>query len=299
MNESVARPGTWPPMPIIVGAPRSGTTLLRLMLDAHPQLAIPPETGFLSLGQTLGDGSDPPRSFVAQVTGHPAEAPAWRDFGLDAGDFARAIDALEPFSVADGCRTFYRLYAARFGKSRWGDKTPLYGLHLPAITGLLPEAHVIHLIRDGRDVALSLRQVWFAPSQEIEALAEYWQRVTLTTREHGERCGQYLEVRFEDLVSETEDVLRAVCEFVALPYDPGMLDYHRRAPGRLEEHRDRIRPDGSVVISHAGRLRQQALTVVRPQASRVQAWREVMTADERRRFESVAGGLLASLGYDS
>ena len=286
-------------MPIIVGVPRSGTTLLRLMLDAHPEMAIPPETGFLTLGQTLGEGPDPGERFVETVTGHPPEAPAWPDFGIDAGVFAAAIAALDPFSTADACRTFYRLYAARFGKSRWGDKTPLYGMHLPAVTELLPEAHVIHLIRDGRDVALSLRQTWFSPSREIEELAEYWQRVTLTTRQHGERYGRYLEVRFEDLVGATENTLRPLCRFLALPYDARMMDYHRGAPERLTEHRARVRPDGSVVISHAGRLRQQALTMQPPQASRVQAWRAAMTADERRRFEGVAGGLLAALGYES
>ena len=286
-------------MPIIVGAPRSGTTLLRLMLDAHPEMAIPPETGFLILGQTLGEEPDPRRHFVETVTGYPPEAPAWQDFGLDAGDFAAAIAALEPFSAADACRMFYRLYAARFGKPRWGDKTPLYGLHLPAVTGLLPEAHVVHLIRDGRDVALSLRQTWFSPGREIETLAEYWQHVTSTTREHGSRYGRYLEVRFEDLIGATEDVLRRVCRFLELPYDEQMMDYHRGAPGRLAEHRARVRQDGSVVISHAGRIQQQMLTMQPPQASRVQAWRAVMAADERCRFERVAGGLLTALGYES
>jgi hypothetical protein len=288
-----------PPMPVIVGAPRSGTTLLRLMLDAHPQMAIPPETGFLTLGQALGEGPDPRRRFLELVMGHPPEAPAWPDFGIDSDDFATALAALEPFSTADACRTFYRLYAARFGKPRWGDKTPLYGLHLPEVTGLLPEAHVVHLIRDGRDVALSLRQTWFSPGREIEVLAEYWQEVTRTTRDHGQRYGRYLEVRFEDLVTTTEEVLRLLCVFLALPYDARMMDYYHDAPGRLAEHRARVRPDGSVVISHEGRIRQQALTMHPPQMSRVQAWREVMTADERRRFEHVAGNLLAALGYES
>ena len=67
-------------MPIIVGSPRSGTTLLRLMLDAHPDLAIPPETGFLTLGPSLtGRGDSLHQRFRAAVTRHPADAPAWGD----------------------------------------------------------------------------------------------------------------------------------------------------------------------------------------------------------------------------
>ena len=285
------------PMPIIVGAPRSGTTLLRLMLDAHPDLAIPPETGFLVLGRELGKGPDPCRRFFELVTEYPPEAPAWQDFGIAKEQFAAALASLQPFTTADACRTFYRLYAARFAKARWGDKTPLYGLHLPTITDLLPEAHVIHVLRDGRDVALSLRQTWFSPGNEIETLAAYWRDIVLTTREHGARFGRYLEVRFEDLVGATEQTLRRVCQFVDLSYDDRMAEYYRGAPQRLAEHRARVRRDGSIVISHEGRLRQQALTMSPPQASRVQAWRHSMAPDEFLRFESVAGSLLAALGY--
>ena len=71
--------------------------------------------------------------------------------------------AIEPFSIAAGTRAFYQLYADRFEESRWGDKTPTYGLHLAAIARVLPEARIIHFIRNGRVVALSLRQTWFLP----------------------------------------------------------------------------------------------------------------------------------------
>src|SRR4029434_6926754 len=136
--------------PFIVGVPRSGTTLLRIMLDAHPQLAIPPETGFLSRLVRLpwlwaaGLGR---RRLLTIIT----RAESWPDFHLDAHALAEALDAVKPFTLADGLRAFYRLYAARFNKSLWGDKTPLYGRHAYSIARLLPEARFIHLIRDGRD----------------------------------------------------------------------------------------------------------------------------------------------------
>jgi Sulfotransferase family len=285
------------PMPVIVGAPRSGTTLLRFMLDSHPDLAIPPETGFLALGQALGDGPDPRQAFFDRVTQFPPEAPAWLDFGITKEDFSAALAVVEPFSVSEGCRTFYRLYAARFGKSRVGDKTPLYCQHLSTIADLLPEIRVIHLIRDGRDVALSLRQTWFSPGNEIETLAEYWVNCLAAARRESGACGGYLEVRFEDLVADPAPVLRQICRFLDLEYSPAMLAYHARAARRLEEHRDRARPDGSLVISHEGRLRQQALTMEPPRRSRAGAWRHDMTDDEQRRFDVVAGDLLDRLGY--
>ena len=267
------------------------------MLDSHPDLAIPPETGFLAAGRALGDGPDPRQAFFDRVTHFPPESPAWADFGISTEDFRAALAAVEPFSVSEGCRTFYRLYAARFGKSRAGDKTPLYCRHLTAIADLLPEIHVIHVIRDGRDVALSLRQTWFSPGDQIETLAEYWVNCISAARHESGACGGYLEVRFEDLVADPVPVLRQICGFVDLDYAPEMLAYHARAPRRLEEHKDRVRLDGSLVISHEGRVRQQALTMEPPQRSRAGAWRQRMTDDERRRFDAVAGELLDRLGY--
>lgn len=138
------------PAPFIVGSPRSGTTLLRFMLDAHPELAIPPETGFIVPVSRLPWRSNTLRhAFFQIVTRYPIEAPGWADFGLNTTDFWEALLQIEPFTVSAGLRCFYQTYAARFSKPRWGDKTPEYGRHLKYIEQILPEAHFIHLIRDG------------------------------------------------------------------------------------------------------------------------------------------------------
>ncbi len=80
------------PFPVIVGVPRSGTTLLRFMLDAHPDIAIPPETGFLSeLARLSGERSPDPGALVALMTDYPPGAPAWPDFGVD--DLEAALQA--------------------------------------------------------------------------------------------------------------------------------------------------------------------------------------------------------------
>jgi hypothetical protein len=289
---------TLPPMPVIVGAPRSGTTLLRFMLDAHPDLAIPPETGFLILADAFrGAGDSLRETFFRGITGFPAAAPAWNDFGISEEQLWSRLQAIEPFSIADGYRAFYRAYAARFGKHRWGDKTPIYCLHVATIAAVLPEAHFIHIIRDGRDVALSLRETWFSPGDQVETLAAHWSAWVTAARQQGARSRHYLEIRFEDLVEDSAAVLTRICRFLDLPYSLEMLRYYLRAAERLQEHGDRVGADGSVLVSQTSRMQAQALTMQPPQESRVQAWKTQMSADEQIRFETAAGALLVELGY--
>lgn len=174
------------PMPIIVGAPRAGTTLLRFMLDSHPEIAIPPETGFLTrCAEFVNQDAITCAEFHDALTHHPPQMRTWTDFGIPAEDFWAALQKIEPFTVTEGYRTFYKLYIARFHKPRWGGKSPHNIFYLPQIEKILPEAHFIHIIRDGRDAALSLRPLWFSPGSEIETLATYWYKWVSSGRQKG------------------------------------------------------------------------------------------------------------------
>lgn len=279
-------------MPVVVGVGRSGTTLLRLMLDSHPELAIPPETGFLPAinqrreelaAETLAD------LLVA--------APQWPDFHLDESELRAELGRLRPFSPAAGARCFYRLYARRFGKRRWGDKTPVYGRHMPAIEELLPEARFVHLIRDGRDVALSLRPLWFAPGQDARTLAGYWREGIEAARRDAPSCRHYLETRYEDLIAEPVRVLSQVCDFLDLPYTSEMLAYPARAAARLGEVRDQQQPGGPLV-TRAQRLGQHPFLTAPPRPDRAGRWRQEMSSADVGEFEAVAGDLLDALGYE-
>jgi sulfotransferase family protein len=288
------------PMPIIVGAPRSGTTLLRFMLDSHSDVAIPPETGFLSLapqfacvGETLRE------EFFRAVIGYPLDAPAWQDFGISREAFRAELGKIEPFTVSRGYRAFYRLYATRFGKQRWGDKTPSYCHSMGAIESVLPEAHFIHIIRDGRDVAMSLRPMWFAPGRDIETLADHWSQFVSSARLSGVSCRHYLEVGYEALVLNTRLTLERVCQFLDLPFDESMLTYYERTPERLHEHETRLRADGRVLVTKEERFLQQQKTTEPPDPKRVFNWKVKMSGQDCARFEAVAGSLLRELGYDA
>jgi hypothetical protein len=276
--------------------PRSGTTLLRLILDSSSLLAIPPETGFLLplvSGAAPGEGEDARERLLSTILSFET----WPDFHLSADDFRSSILALRPFSVSDGVRVFYRLYSQRFQKPRWGDKTPSYGLHIVEIERLLPEACFIHLIRDGRDVACSVRPLWFSPGTTIGEIARDWAARIVRIRSQASTCHRYLELRYEQLIREPEAAVRRVCLFLDLPFEPAMLRFHERAGLRLAEHEGRYHPDGTIALTREERLRQQVFAAQPPTPSRIGRWSRILSPEEVREFENAAGWLLRDLGY--
>jgi hypothetical protein len=269
------------------------------MLDAHSELAIPPETGFLTLGDKITGRRDKLREkFFRALVGYYEPVLSWPDFEIPEEHFWIALTEIRPFSISEGYRAFYRLYAARRGKSRWGDKTPIYCRYLNTIRRVLPEARFIHIIRDGRDAALSLRRMRFSPGWEIETQASYWRHCVLSARHAAVGRNDYLEVRYEDLILNTREILEQVCAHVALSYEDTMLSYYKQAADRLREHKGRLLPDGTSLLTQEQRFQQQQRTTQPLDPTCVFAWKRTMDTDENRRFQAVAGDLLRELGYE-
>lgn len=282
----------------MVGVARSGTTLLRLMLDAHPQLAIPPETHFIpKLVRVFEEAGDLPGDELRErahvfLTGHRR----WDDFGLDAAELRRRFDAADPFTVAAALRAFYGLYAEGQGKPRWGDKSPSYARRMRRVQAALPEARFVHLIRDGRDVALSQLDVHHG-AEELSEAAQGWVEGIAKARRAARRVDHYTELRYEDLVAHPEPALRQVCDVVEIEFDPAMLDYHRGASERMAETVREMR-HGEREISAEMRAAQHANVSKPPQRERAGRWRKDMSREQLEAFEQVAGDLLADLGYE-
>lgn len=271
--------------------------MLRLALDAHPELAIPPETGFL-LPLFGASRWREPRLDREAFHSHVTRFHTWPDHGLDAESFRQALGGLEPFSLAAGTRVFYELHASARGKNRWGDKTPTYGAVLPRLRRLLPEARFLHLIRDGRDVALSLGKVWFSPSDDLAARAAYWAREVTAIRRGGRGDPGYLEIPYEDLVSAPRPTLERICSFLDLPYSEAMARSHETAVERLSGVSE-LRLASGQVVSREERLDQHRLTSSPPTAERIGVWRREMTPEQVARCEQVAGAALEACGYET
>jgi hypothetical protein len=281
------------PVPFICGATRSGTTLLRLMLDAHPEVAIPGETHFvvpmIKVSWRRARTADELATMIV-------ESDRWGDFHLDEDELRVRLRAVDPLNCADAVRAFYRLYAEQHDKERWGDKTPGYVRDMRLIQKVMPEARFIHIIRDGRDVALSVIPRTWGPDT-IDEAANNWRRRIEVARRQQPHLSHYIEVHYEELLTDTEAVLRRVAEFLDLEWDPVMLRYHERAGERLaEKDRDLQKPWGT--ISAASRMESHALAEKPPQADRIALWKTRMSDEDRREYEAIAGEALLATGYE-
>lgn len=288
-----------PPAPFVVGVGRSGTTLLRLMLDAHPRMAVPPETHFIPDVIKAADRGGGPDGVVAALE----RSRRWGDMGIPASEIRARFRALPRFDATTAARAIYLAYAEDKGKSRWGDKTPKYSLVMGEIEDALPEARFVHLIRDARAVALSRVKMVEGRGERPPnpaGVAARWAKRIRQARAQGEALGGYLEVRYEDLVTDTEPTLREVCRFVELDFDAAMLDYHEHASERLSEiARDLPDAEGKRkgVVAGEHRLKVHAMAKEPPSKERIASWREQMSRADQRACEEAAGDLLAELGY--
>ncbi len=222
----------------------------------------------------------------------------WGDFGFDEETLRARLGAIQKLDAASAIRAFFELYAELQGKPRWGDKTPRYVSRMRAIQRALPEARFVHVIRDGRDVALSVldRTV---KDLTVAAVAGRWQEKVTKARRDAPRLRHYLEVRYEDLILEPEATLKGICEFAELRLGRGdaRLPRARRRAARGDEARAARPRAARPKLSVERRMATHAKTREPPDPDRVARWRKQMSDEDRAEFEEAAGELLAELGY--
>lgn len=282
------------PVPILIGTHRSGTALLRAMLDAHPDIAVPYEAAFIApLIEQMEDPENNEPLDCWRLVGHMVLSPAWDDFELDPMDLFRALrgDA----SLSNIIRRFGDAYASRLRKHRFGLRDPESADIMHTLSKHLPEAHFIHVIRDGRAVVSSLLSNWCRPSNEAGELARYWADTTSRIRHSGESLPHYYEVYYEDLINDTESCLTALCNDLELPFDRAMLEYYRSAPARLEELHDRQQGDRMILKEDLLQLHDHL--ALPPDTERIHAWRQELNKDQLEEILTAAKPVLKQFQY--
>jgi hypothetical protein len=254
--------------------------MLRVILDRSPGIAIPDETFFVPQLAHRHRGVVDPAELLEDVRRLPRLA-AW---GVPAEDVAAR---LRPgMTTGEALDAVLSAYAAKHGKPRWGDKTPMYMRHLGLIDRLFPTAQYVHLIRDGRDAGLAFLDIpegvvtrtWAHPRSSTGFACE-WRTEVRRARELGRRLGpsRYHEVRYEELVADTEGVVRSICDFAGLPFEAQMLEFAGAVDVSAKPHHQRL---------------------LQPPTRGVRDWRTQMSEKDVAAFEAVAGDLLAELGYE-
>lgn len=268
----------------VVGCPRSGTTLLQLMLHAHPGIAIPPESRFLVRAYRkrarFGDlGVKRNRRRLARwLVGHKRNR--MRALEVDTEALQRQIVAGPP-TVGSAVGIAFRAYAARFGKTRWGDKRPGYWRDLDVVLRLFPDAQVVHIVRDARACVASLQRMPWWRGGVVGAVAT-WNLALRQTRRDTRRLppGSYIEVHYERLVGDPEPELRRLCDFLGEDYHPAMTEPARVAAYAIPERK-------TWHVRTAGRV----------DTSSVDAWRSQLSPEELGLVEFLAGRNLRAHGY--
>jgi adenylylsulfate kinase len=280
------------PWAFIVGCPRSGTTLLRRMVDAHPRIAVLSEVNWLP---TVA--RDP-----ELVSPDGLVRPALLRWLMDRrglGRYARLpvtpaeLEALlasdRPLRYADLIGWLFDRYGAQQGKPLVANKTVDHTLHVGELAALWPQARFVHLIRDGRDVALSAMGWRRAPKlaarfatwadDPVLTAALWWEWHVRRGREAGARLGpeRYREVRYEELVRWPQATCVALCAFLGAPYHGAMVRFHE----------GRERAGGDLDAKHAWS----------PPTPGLRDWRAQMATGDVSRFEAASGDLLDELGY--
>ena len=216
----------------VVGMPRSGTTLLSSLLDAHPDLVIAPETHYFTRCWT----GDPLRSLAdaERMLDRLDQQPGVHDMGLTDEEWAtirERVRALEVPTHGDVLRALLDTYAARSGTSAWGEKTPDHLRFVPEMAQQFPEAVFIAIVRDPRDVVLSLQDLPWSRSTLPEQAWTWRRYAARISRYHEEYGDRFFSLRYEGLITDPEGTLRDVCAFLEMPFQKAML--------RLETQTDR------------------------------------------------------------
>lgn len=259
----------------VVGCPRSGTTLVRTILDGHSRLSIPPESHFVvALARRGRRGA----VTLDDIIAHP-EFKAWH---ADEEALRRWVDRAAPTSYRELVSAVFDWYAVNHGKHRWGDKTPGYVSYLPQLLSVFPDAQFVHVLRDGRDVVASMsEQVWGPERPVIGALR--WRRKVSAGRRAGARmrADRYIELKLEDLVNDPETKVRDLCDFLGEQFQPTMLEFPARARTLFAED-DKV----------TARVRE-------PLTAGVRDWRSGMSVREQRAVEALCHRQLVRLGYET
>lgn len=265
----------------ILGCPRSGTSLLSRMLDRHPRLSVPYESHLFNTfyplleryGSLAQDGSR--RRLVRDIL----STDVMHDWDPRLSE-EEVLSCIRGDGFGDVVGGVMGAWAARQKKPRWGEKTPHHLGYWREIHTAFPLARFVHIVRDARDVSLSLVAARFGPKTCYGA-ARHWVRYVESAAEAGRELGEksFTELKYEDLLSDPEGTLTRLSAFLGEEYSPSMLEFYKGGGSYMTDERNLENLKRPLLLDNVAR------------------WEKEMSPGDLRVVEAVAGGHLRRFGY--
>ena len=281
----------------VIGSPRSGTSLLRLMLTCHPKILIPPEGHFfLWLEAKFGQMTFPEAS--QQFIDELVETKKFETWGVEKNLLEKLFNKYVPQNFRDAVALVYCSYGILKGRSEfkyWGDKNKLWKDKLYNVLDYFPNSKFVHIVRDGRDVACSIKElsakemhtIKYGPKMpdNINNIASHWATNLIFIQKFLSSLGQdkYITVRYEDLILSPKITLTKITEFLQLEFSELMLDYARR--NRDEQ------------LEPAATMQWKLKLNDELEQSNIGKFRTSLTKQEVAIFENHCEGILKYYGY--
>ncbi|MFH0945719.1 MAG: sulfotransferase [Planctomycetota bacterium] len=265
----------------LVGCPRSGTTLLQRLLDAHPEVAVAPETffcrNFWKRRREFGDlGQD---ENLGRLLEKICGMPEFAEMGLSREKFQVAAEGTR--SLEGLFQLLFEQFARLRGARVVGEKTPNHLLYMRTLERLFPGARFVQIVRDPRAVASSWRKVPWS-NGTLSGDAETWRKYQAAARRRPPRRAGLHTLRYEELVRAPETVLGGVCDFIGIPFDETMLEFHRSRNQAVDAQREPWKQEANSPLTDR----------------RAEGWREELTPAEVRQIEAVTWYEMRRAGYD-
>lgn len=279
----------------IIGNPRSGTTLLQLMLTSHPNLSIPTECGFLIHLYDKYKNFEGEEFEIVEFVNAVFDSRKFELWKLDFENTLSYVVNKKPRNYAELVASIYEFYAECYhpDAKRWGDKNNYFLNHILEIDKIFPNAQYIHIIRDGRDVACSykdmehLKGLKYAPNlpHGISEIANQWKMNISKIRESFDVLGweKVIEIRYEDLTLNPQDILNKICDFLNITYSDEMLRFNEN-----NKENELVPKEFDAWKS----MNKEKLS-----SSRIQRWKDELTKEEILIFELKTTHILSKYNY--
>ncbi len=267
----------------VVGVPRSGTTLLRLMLNAHSHISLGPETHFFrEIWEKRNDYGDLRNKDNLLILWEKySHTKYFRDFGYSDIDLVKRLIVESVENYADFLRILLEIYANNNDKNVWGEKTPDHLFNVPEIVEWYHDARIIHVIRDPRAVCASIAKVPWA-SDDVVSNSRVWNRYLAFANKlkNGKYGNSIIEIRYEDLIHTTEEVLNEICSFLEIEFESGMLEFYR---------------DSSRFVEKDEPWKNNVMLPLNKQS--IEKWKQELSTMQQNEIEAKAQHYMCEYGY--